>query len=192
MCLYDLISLGIFYMFWFVSRNGGYWTRRIQWTCLSRENHVSLNKILGDISQAWERDCSVLVFLCPQGEGWIGVKFESNFTENSDKDHVELRIKRVSVPAWVLGVTHVLISSLGIIFTQQKSITVFNPYCYAFLCFDIALCKKPRIGSLELRWFLWAGFSYWRHGTPLPSLPLLSPNLCHKTWAFLFSHPLWI
>ena len=43
------------------------------------------------------------------------MKFEGNFTETSDQDHIELRIKRMSMLARILGVAHVFISSLGVV-----------------------------------------------------------------------------
>lgn len=75
------------------------------------------------------------------------MKFEGNFTENSDKDHVELRIKRMTVPAWVLGVTHVLISSLGIVSPSRNLSQFLIPI--VMLCFALALlcAKNPGLGA---------------------------------------------
>lgn len=75
------------------------------------------------------------------------MEFERNFTENSDQNHVELRVKerwgcfRVS---WGGGFTRVSISSFGII-SPGINIRNFESLLSCFIGFDIALCKKPRI-----------------------------------------------
>lgn len=82
-----ILQIWEYFVCWFVRRNKRYCIRRIQWTYLIRENHLSRNRILDDVSKAWEE--TVLVFLWPHREGGIGVKFERKFTENSGQDHVE-------------------------------------------------------------------------------------------------------
>lgn len=114
-------------------------------------NHLSHNKVFGEpwfkIQVKHKRDCSVLVFWWPQREGEIRMKFERNFTENSNQDHVELRIKENESALQNLGGFICLYVFFWNSFIQHKYITILNPRCLAFLALALLCARNPGVGD---------------------------------------------
>lgn len=75
------------------------------------------------------------------------MKFERNFTANSDQDHVELRIKENERASQNLGDFTCLYVFFWNSVNQHKYIAILNLCCLAFLALALLCVRNPGLGA---------------------------------------------